>query len=47
MWRCCGAGVVKNAHYEMPDGRRPKPEEHFHETLDLGDLRDICRIRML
>jgi hypothetical protein len=24
----------------------PKPDEHFHETLDLGDLHDICRIRM-
>jgi hypothetical protein len=22
----------------------PKPEEHFSETLELGDLRDICRI---
>ena len=22
----------------------PKPEEHDHETLDLGNLRDICRI---
>jgi hypothetical protein len=24
----------------------PKPDEHFHETLYLGDLRDICRIRV-
>jgi hypothetical protein len=24
----------------------PKPDEHFHETLDLGDLHDICRIRV-
>jgi hypothetical protein len=23
----------------------PKPEEHFRQTLELGDLRDICRIR--
>ncbi len=23
-----------------------KPEEHFDETLDLGNLRDICRIRI-
>jgi hypothetical protein len=22
----------------------PKPEEHFHQTLELGDLRDICRV---
>jgi hypothetical protein len=21
-------------------------DEHFHETLDLGDLHDICRIRV-
>ena len=25
----------------------PKPEEHQHRTLELGDLRDICRLREL
>jgi hypothetical protein len=25
----------------------PKPDEHCHETLHLGDLHDICQIRLL
>lgn len=29
------------------DRPTPKPEEHHSETLDLGDLRDICHIRVL
>lgn len=38
----------ENVRVELVDRKArpiPKPEEHFHETLDLGDLRDICRIR--
>jgi hypothetical protein len=40
----------ENVRVELVDRKTrpcPKPEEHFHETLDLGDLRDICRIRPL
>ena len=37
----------ENVRSELVDRKArpaPKPEEHFHETLDLGSLRDICRI---
>jgi hypothetical protein len=40
----------ENVRGELVDRKArpaPKPEEHFHETLDLGNLRDICRIRAL
>jgi hypothetical protein len=39
----------ENCTYQITNRRaRPvsKPEEHFDETLNLGDLRDICRIRV-
>jgi hypothetical protein len=39
----------QNCTYQITNRRArpaPKPEEHFDETLNLGDLRDICRIRM-
>jgi hypothetical protein len=39
----------ENCTYQLTNRRArptPKPEEHFDETLDLGDLRDICRIRI-
>lgn len=39
----------QNCKYQITDRRArpaPKPEEHFDETLELGDLRDICRIRI-
>jgi len=39
----------ENVRLELVDRKArplPKPEEYFHETLDLGDLRDICRIRV-
>jgi hypothetical protein len=37
----------QNCSYQLTNRRArpaPRPEEHFSETLDLGDLRDICRI---
>ncbi len=37
----------QNCTYQLTNLRArptPKPEEHFSETLELGDLRDICRI---
>ena len=40
----------QNCTYQITNRRdrpAPKPEEHFDETLELGDLRDICRIRIL
>lgn len=40
----------ENVRVELVDRKArptPKPEEHSHETLNLGDLRDICRIRVL
>jgi len=40
----------ENVRIELVDRKArpvPRPEEHFHETLDLGDLRDICRMRSL
>ena len=40
----------ENVRVELVDRKArpvPKPEEHFHETLELGNLRDICRIRAL
>jgi hypothetical protein len=43
------AFLFQNCTYNIVDRNRtptPKPEEHFTETLDLGDLRDICRIRI-
>jgi hypothetical protein len=36
-----------NCTYQLVDRKArpsPKPEEHFHQTLELGDLRDICRL---
>jgi len=44
------AFTFQNCAYQLTNRRHrptPKPEEHFSETLDLGDLRDICRIRVL
>jgi hypothetical protein len=40
----------ENCNYQLVDRRArpaPKSEEHFHQTLELGDLRDICRIHRL
>jgi hypothetical protein len=37
----------QNCTYQLTNWRArpiPKAEEHFSETLELGDLRDICRI---
>ena len=37
----------ENCNYQLVDRKArpgPKPEEHFRQTLELGDLRDICRI---
>ncbi len=37
----------QNCVYQLTNRRdRPtrKPEEHFSEAVELGDLRDICRI---
>ena len=39
----------QNCIYQLTNRRdrpTPKPEEHFSETLNLGDLRDICRTRV-
>jgi hypothetical protein len=41
------AFTFQNCTYQLTNRRArptPKPEEHFSETLELGDLRDICRI---
>jgi hypothetical protein len=41
------AFAFQNCTYQLTDRKArplPKPEEHHHETLKLGDLRDICRI---
>ena len=37
----------QNCTYQLVDRKArplPKPEEHHHETLDLGDLRHICQL---
>lgn len=34
------------SNHQPPRTSSPQPEEHLDETLNLGDLRDICRIRM-
>lgn len=42
------AFAFQNCAYRLLDRRErpaPKPEEHHTETLKLGNLRDICRIR--
>jgi|SRR5579863_69535 len=41
------AFAFENCNYQLVDRKaRParKPEEHLRQTLELGDLRDICRI---
>lgn len=41
------AFAFENCTYQLVDRKArpaPKLEEHFHRTLELGDLRDICRI---
>ena len=40
----------ENCNYNIVDRKarpEPKPHEHLVETLNLGDLRDICRIHIL
>jgi hypothetical protein len=42
------AFTFQNCTYQLVDRKtRPcaKPEEHFHQTLHLGNLLDICRLR--
>jgi hypothetical protein len=42
-----GAFKFQNCTYQLTNRRArpaPRPEEHFSETLELGGLRDICRI---
>jgi hypothetical protein len=44
------AFTFQNCTYQLTNRRArptPKSEEHFSETLELGDLRDICRIVVL
>jgi len=41
------AFAFQNCTYQLVDRKArplPKPEEHHHETLPLGDLRDICKL---
>jgi hypothetical protein len=41
------AFAFENCTYQIVDRKvrpAPKPEEHLRHTLELGDLRDICRI---
>ncbi len=41
------AFAFENCSYQIVDRKErplPKPEEHHDQTLELGDLRDICRI---
>jgi hypothetical protein len=44
------AFAFQNCKIEVFDRKArplPKPEEHHNETLELGDLKDICRIHKL
>jgi hypothetical protein len=44
------AFAFENCKYQIVDRKvrpLPKPEEHLSQTLELGDLRDICRIHTL
>jgi hypothetical protein len=39
----------ENCKYQLVDRKArpaPKPEEHHHQTLELGSLRDICRLHL-
>jgi hypothetical protein len=41
------AFAFQNCTYRLVDRKArplPRPEEHHHETLHLGDLRDICKL---
>lgn len=41
------AFAFQNCTYQLVDRKArpsPKPEEHHYQTLELGSLRDICRI---
>jgi len=41
------AFAFQNCTYQLVDRKArpsPKPEEHLNETLELGNLRDICRV---
>jgi hypothetical protein len=41
------AFAFENCTYQLVNRKArpsPKPEEHLHQTLELGTLRDICRI---
>jgi len=41
------AFAFQNCTYNLVDRKArpaPKPEEHHHETLELGNLRDICKL---
>jgi len=41
------AFAFQNCAYQLVDRKArplPKPEEHLHQRLELGSLRDICRI---
>lgn len=40
----------ENCAYQLVDRKArplPRPEEHFHQTLQLGSLREICRLHRL
>lgn len=44
------AFAFENCTYQIVDRKvrpSPKPDEHLHQTLDLGDLRDICRLHTI
>jgi hypothetical protein len=44
------AFAFENCTYQIVDRKvrpSPKPDEHLHQTLELGDLRDICRIHTI
>jgi hypothetical protein len=44
------AFAFQNCTYQLVDRKArpaPKPEEHLRQTLELGNLRDICRIHIL
>jgi hypothetical protein len=41
------AFAFENCTYQLVDRKArpsPKPEEHLNETLELGNLSDICRL---
>jgi len=44
------AFAFQNCRYDLVDRKArplPKPDEHHHQTIELGDLSDICKLHRL